>query len=86
MRIEKIMCPHIALQHSGHGDYFFLTGPEPRQWSLGPLLWHGTPVGSGAAQNAHGLQSKHEQVCSGLQGTAPNKRWKGRNLDLWGSA
>lgn len=70
MRIEKIMCPHIALQRSGHRDYLFLAEHEPRQWSLGPLLWHGAPVGSGAAQNAHGSQSKHEHVHSGLQGTA----------------
>lgn len=48
MRIEKIMCPHIALQNSGHRDHLFLAGREPRQWSLGPLLWHGAPVGSGA--------------------------------------
>lgn len=70
VRIEKIMCPHITLQNSGHRDYLFLAGREPRQRSLSPLLWHGAPVGSGAAQNAHGSQSKHEYVCSSLQGTA----------------
>lgn len=70
MRIEKIMSPHIAVQHSGHRDYLILAGRGPRQRPLGPLLWHGAPVGSGAAQNAHGSQSKHEQVHSGLAGTA----------------
>lgn len=69
MRIEIIMCPHITLQHSGHRDCLILTGSKPRQRSLGPLLWHGAPVGNGTAQNAHGSQSRHEQVNSGLSGT-----------------
>lgn len=85
MRIEKIMCPHILLQHSSHRDHLFLAGREPRQRSLGPLLWHGAPVGSGAAQNAHGSQSKHKHVCSGLQGTANWRRIEGKKQRSVGS-
>lgn len=28
---------------------------------IGPLVWHGAPVGSGTAHNVHGSNSKHKQ-------------------------